>query len=403
MPAGVQPDPFEAIFSSRNASNQGPGDGIQQAGPSFSGSSAWSLPSSPRGPDILGSNLSGGSLSSGNPFARGHAAPSSTGEARTASPAGKRAYHAFQDLLPPELSSPLRVGSSPMKAALLQSSAGSRGGSSSSLASAGQGQCRGDQAAAGAPAQDPLWGGAGLGGASEQPAASSGSLPGPSVLGTAEASPLAGAAAWDPFGDAMPAAPAWAPPGASQAPGQGGQQQQPWQQPAPCHPDLLAASSPAGQTGPQLWQTQRHPASVGVDGMSPAEVVQLFEAAGLNEDQRLAGEAARRFFLRTGLQPGNLSMVWQQAKALAPAQGDGLTLDQFAVALRLVALVQTGHALTPESAAEAAAPAVWLLQNGGTPLPPPQLAMAQPEPDGPNPFQTSPGGDMPGAANGRGP
>ena len=32
--------------------------------------------------------------------------------------------------------------------------------------------------------------------------------------------------------------------------------------------------------------------------------------------------------------------VWQQAKALAPAQGDGLTLDQFAVALRLVALVQ---------------------------------------------------------------
>ena len=100
----------------------------------------------------------------------------------------------LQDLLPPELSSPLRVGSSPMKAALLQSSAGSRGGSSSSLASAGQGQCRGDQAAAGAPAQDPLWGGAGLGGASEQPAASSGSLPGPSVLGTAEASPLAGAA-----------------------------------------------------------------------------------------------------------------------------------------------------------------------------------------------------------------
>ena len=66
-------------------------------------------------------------------------------------------------------------------------------------------------------------------------------------------------------------------------------------------------------------------------------------------------------------------------------------------------MLQTGHALTPESAAEAAAPAVWLLQNGGTPLPPPQLAMAQPEPDGPNPFQTSPGGDMPGAANGRGP
>ena len=96
MPAGVQADPFEAIFSSRNASNQGPGDGVQQAGPSCSGSSAWSSPSSPRGPDNLGSNLSGGNLSSGNPFARGHAAPSSTGDARTASPARKHTYNAFQ-------------------------------------------------------------------------------------------------------------------------------------------------------------------------------------------------------------------------------------------------------------------------------------------------------------------
>ena len=79
-----------------------------------------------------------------------------------------------------------------MKAALLQSPAGSRGGSSSSLTSAGQGQPRGDQAAAGVPAQDPLWGGAGLGGALEQPAAPSGSLLGPSNLGTVEARPWAG-------------------------------------------------------------------------------------------------------------------------------------------------------------------------------------------------------------------
>ena len=64
-------------------------------------------------------------------------------------------------------------------------------------------------------------------------------------------------------------------------------------------------------------------------------------------------------------------------------------------------MLQAGHPLTPECAAEAAAPGVWLLQNGA-PLPPPQLAMPQQEPDGPNPFQSSPGGDMPGAGDGRG-
>ena len=82
----------------------------------------------------------------------------------------------------------------------------------------------------------------------------------------------------------MPAAPARVQPGVSQTLSQGGQQQQP----APSHPDLLAASPPAGQTGPQLWQMQRHPASVVVDGMSAVEVAQLFEAAGLNEDHRWA-------------------------------------------------------------------------------------------------------------------
>ena len=66
-------------------------------------------------------------------------------------------------------------------------------------------------------------------------------------------------------------------------------------------------------------------------------------------------------------------------------------------------MLQTGQPLTPESAAEAAAPAVWLLQNGGAPLPAPQLAMPQQEPEGPNPFQSSSGGDMSGAGEGRGP
>ena len=51
--------------------------------------------------------------------------------------------------------------------------------------------------------------------------------------------------------------------------------------------------------------------------------------------------------------------VWQQAKALAPAQGDGLTLDQFAVALRLVALVQ----VTPVLAAGMPGPVKHVLPS----------------------------------------
>ena len=78
-----------------------------------------------------------------------------------------------------------------MKTALVQSPAGSRVGSSSSLTSAGQGQSRGDQAAAEVPAQDLLWGGAGLGVAPEQPAAHSRPLSGPSSLGAVETSQAA--------------------------------------------------------------------------------------------------------------------------------------------------------------------------------------------------------------------
>ena len=81
-----------------------------------------------------------------------------------------------------------------MKAALVQSPAGSRIGSSGSLTSLGQGQSRGDQVAAGVPAQDPLWGCAGLGGAPEQPAARTRSLSGPSNLSAGETSPWTGAA-----------------------------------------------------------------------------------------------------------------------------------------------------------------------------------------------------------------
>ena len=89
---------------------------------------------------------------------------------------------------------------------------------------------------------------------------------------------------------------------------------------------------------------------------------------------------------------------------LAPVPPVTLCATQDAVQqglLRWLLVLQAGHLLTPESVAEAAAPGVWLLQNGA-PLPAPQLAVPQQEPEGPNLFQSSPGGDLPGAGDGRG-
>ena len=55
---------------------------------------------------------------------------------------------------------------------------------------------------------------------------------------------------------------------------------------------------------------------------------------------RVLGGEARVFFRRTGLPFGELSKVWRAAKSAAPAPGEGLTPQQFAAALRVVAAAQ---------------------------------------------------------------
>jgi hypothetical protein len=55
---------------------------------------------------------------------------------------------------------------------------------------------------------------------------------------------------------------------------------------------------------------------------------------------RVAGGEAVQFFTRTGLPKGDLSVVWRAAKRAAPAEGEGLTQQQFAAALRVVAYAQ---------------------------------------------------------------
>lgn len=47
-----------------------------------------------------------------------------------------------------------------------------------------------------------------------------------------------------------------------------------------------------------------------------------------------------QFFTRTGLPKGDLSRVWRAAKRAAPADGEGLTPQQFAAALRVVTYAQ---------------------------------------------------------------
>ena len=59
-------------------------------------------------------------------------------------------------------------------------------------------------------------------------------------------------------------------------------------------------------------------------------------------------------------------------KAAKPAEGSGLTREQFAVALRLVAFAQSESHPTPEAMEAAATRAAWRAAKG-KPLPPPRL------------------------------
>ena len=64
--------------------------------------------------------------------------------------------------------------------------------------------------------------------------------------------------------------------------------------------------------------------------------------------------------------------IWNRVKVAKPAEGSGLTREQFAVALRLVAFAQSESHPTPEAMEAAATPAAWRAIKG-TPLPPPKL------------------------------
>ena len=64
--------------------------------------------------------------------------------------------------------------------------------------------------------------------------------------------------------------------------------------------------------------------------------------------------------------------IWNRVKAAKPAEGSGLTREQFGVALRLVAFAQTEPHPTPEAMEAAASSAAWQATRG-QPLPAPQL------------------------------
>ena len=64
--------------------------------------------------------------------------------------------------------------------------------------------------------------------------------------------------------------------------------------------------------------------------------------------------------------------IWNRVKAAKPAEGSGLTREQFGVALRLVAYAQTVTHPTPEAMEAAASSGAWRARRG-QPLPAPQL------------------------------
>ncbi|KAL0054630.1 hypothetical protein WJX82_000216 [Trebouxia sp. C0006] len=111
---------------------------------------------------------------------------------------------------------------------------------------------------------------------------------------------------------------------------------------------------------------------VAVDGLDQSQVDVLFQEADYNKDGRLAGSEAKEFFKRTSLADDTLFMIWEKTKVLSPAPGEGLTREQFSVALRLIAAAQAGSTVTPGLLEQAADPQRWL-QTYGAPLTAPRL------------------------------
>ncbi|KAK9805177.1 hypothetical protein WJX72_003678 [[Myrmecia] bisecta] len=151
----------------------------------------------------------------------------------------------------------------------------------------------------------------------------------------------------------------------------------------PAKPQPAAAAGSAGPSAPASAQARTSTAAssgsaatearpVTVDGIADVQVDAWFSSADMNHDGRLAGAEAKSFFQQTGLSLPELSKIWSLVKAHAPAQGEGLTRAQFAMALRLVALAQSGQGLTDDLTTAAVDPKRWLAL-AGRPLPAPKL------------------------------
>ncbi len=100
-----------------------------------------------------------------------------------------------------------------------------------------------------------------------------------------------------------------------------------------CHKDSEAYHTPL------LWRCSEG-GSVSLSGLAHRIVDRANAVHETPAMTRVAGGEAVQFFTRTGLPKTDLSKVWRAAKWAAPADGEGLTTQQFAAAMRVVAYAQ---------------------------------------------------------------
>jgi len=108
--------------------------------------------------------------------------------------------------------------------------------------------------------------------------------------------------------------------------------------------------------------------------MGPQAVEALFNESDADGDGRLNDAEVRAFFSRTGLSEKEAAVILAMVKpgSITERQSKDLTRRRFSQALRLVALAQSGKALTPELAQAAMEPDTWTSQDLGS-LPAPQI------------------------------
>ncbi|KDD74913.1 hypothetical protein H632_c992p0, partial [Helicosporidium sp. ATCC 50920] len=70
-----------------------------------------------------------------------------------------------------------------------------------------------------------------------------------------------------------------------------------------------APGAPSPPAVPPKFSSLAHPASVPVDGVPESTVLAWFQEADEDGDGRVMDDEARRFFLRTGLLPADLSRI----------------------------------------------------------------------------------------------